>query len=253
MRGIFLFLLLSVGYLTVAQAGDNYCERSLKNFQEIALLDENRFSFANEGGLLGGGVCWWHSRLQRNAIYMARFAPDAPIPTSAQASKLVNDLINEKGPVVIGGYKDFYDFSRGFHNMIQNKLEAWQKKDGFFKFSWLRGLKGRHEMEPDELQKEMDLFYQKVVGEGEIVYARLNPAGIEAHSWLIVGMTKRERGYELVYVDSNYPVATLRYDYTIGDVSVDSGIGKSGFYENYSGTLKKLKKNFAKACGRDLK
>ncbi len=253
MRWVIMVLLAALSVQAGDNFSDNYCERTLKNFQEIALTEESRLSFANEGGLANGGVCWWHSRLQRNAIYMARFAPEAAKPTSEQASRLLSDIINEKGPVVIGGYKNFFDFSRDFQSMIQDKLEGWQLKDGFFKFGWLRGLKGKYEMDPKELQDEMDIFYQKVAVEGDIVYARLNPKGIEAHSWLVVGMTKRERGYELAYVDSNSPVATLRYEYTVGDINVDSGVGRSGFYENYSGTLKKLKKNFKKACARDLK
>ena len=44
----------------------------------------NLMSFKNQGGLFNGGVCWWHSRFQRNIFYLSIFRPDLNKPLKSE-------------------------------------------------------------------------------------------------------------------------------------------------------------------------
>jgi hypothetical protein len=254
-------LVLSVILFTFSQhavseeikLNDGYCQKALDDFQKEALNNENHLALRNQGGLFGGGVCWWHSRLQRNAIYMARLVPGLPRPDREQAKQIVSDLINEKGPVVVPGYKTIAEFSREFEDVIQKKLEGWQKKDAIFKFSWIKGLKGDNDRSPEKIKKEMDKLYQIVGLKKEIAFVKIQLPGVVAHSLLIVGMKKAPQGYSVQYLDSNgYEVLT--HEYREGEVAFpifgDSAGG--GIYMGYTKTMKKLRENFKRACGREL-
>jgi hypothetical protein len=247
------FTLANESLLPAAELSDGYCQRTMKTFQRLAYDESYRLAFANHGGLVNGGVCWWHSRLQRNAVYFARFALHLDKPTAQEASRLVSAIIDEKGPVVIPGYSSFNQFSRDFERMIQKKLEGWQRKDGFLKFGWIKGLKGSDKRDPVKFRRVMDSLYEKVGRAGEIAFAKLQIPGIASHAWLIIGMVQTSLGYKLYYVDSNEPIRTSEHEYRDGDQSVMlPGSGYVGFYEGYSGTMEKVRERFFETCGHAL-
>ena len=120
-------------------------------FKELLEDDNNRLSFSNRGGLLNGGVCWWHSRFQRNSIYLTMYNPDLPTPTEKEAKKIISNIRKGKKIVIIPGFDNFYDFSRKYYSLIQKELEKWQRRDGFIRQSWITGLSGDYEVSADEL------------------------------------------------------------------------------------------------------
>lgn len=236
----------------VATSKASFCQqvKSSKARHQSLLAggDDMRMSFSNHGGLINGGVCWWHSRFQRNAAYLTIYRPDLPKPTEEQAKEIVKDIRFAKGVVTIPGYDNFYDFSRDNYEEIQKRLEGWQRTDGFIMQQWVVGLAGASETSPEKLKKEMDELYEQV-SEGDVVYQKLQIKGITAHAWLVIGMEKTADGYELAVIDSNSPRSTQSYTYKEGDTS---------FYHYYYGNfvpytgknreLRKLKRKVKSYC-----
>jgi hypothetical protein len=196
------------------------------NYQKDMAYDEsNLMAFTNHGGLVNGGVCWWHSRFQRNALYLTIYSPKKTKPTVAQAQRIVKDIRAGSKVIEIPGFKNFNDFSRENYSLIQAELEAWQRTDGFVRQSWIVGLSGSHQVSAVEMRKRMDELYDYVVGEKKIAYNKLQIKGITAHAWLVVDMRRDHNGYELDIIDSNYGYVQT-YKYTQGMQS---------FYHGYYG------------------
>lgn len=218
----FLFLLLASSNLAMAQipsySKKEYCEHHLdKNYFKQILLDRsNRMSFTNYGGLLNGGVCWWHSRFQRAATYLTIYSPSRPKPSKKEAKKLIRTIRKRRSVVVIPGYENFYQFSKDWKELIHKSLERWQIIDGFIFQSWVVGLSGRHRTSARKLRDRMDQLYIDAVIYNNISYQMLQFKGISAHAWLVLNMEPIENGYEVQIVDSNY--TTLKnYTYQYGD------------------------------------
>lgn len=177
---------------------------------------DNLMAFRNFGGIGGGGVCWWHSRFQRNSLYLTIFKPHSNRPTEDEAYLLIKKLRAGREIVTIPGYENLRDFSLDFQVMIQEELEAWQRTDGA-KFAWVRGLRGKSVVSADKMKTLMDELYTDVEIRGNIAYQKLQIKGITAHAWLVVNMKKERNGYLLEVIDSNYPRVTMFYRYEEGD------------------------------------
>lgn len=211
-------------------AQTRFCEQRLtysNNVQEILKSVDNQLYFTNAGGLMNGGVCWWHSRYTRNAAYLAKFRPDLAPPTTEQEyKKIVAEIRKGNRVVTVPGFKNLREFSISAYAQIQHKLEDWQKADGIMRFQWVAGLSGSSEVkDPAQLTKKMNELFERV-STGEVVYQKLQMPGIVSHAWLVVGMTKTADGYQLDVLDSNY-VGTRKitfregmtsfYDYNYGE------------------------------------
>ncbi len=235
---------------TSSKSADEFCsDRKDKSFmREILSEDESRMAFQNQGGLVNGGVCWWHSRFQRNATYLTIFRPELKRPSASEAKKIIKAIKKGKSIVQIPGYSNFNDFSYDHRDEIQNTLEAWQKVDGILLQQWVVGLAGSNEVSAEDMESKMHELY-KEVSTGDIVYQKLQIKGITAHAWLVIDMEKTKNGYELMVIDSNMPSRTDRYVYEYGDTS---------FYHYYYGNfvpytgkdaeLERLKKTVSKYC-----
>ena len=176
-------------------------------------------AFPNSGGIKNGGVCWWHSRMQRNALYLTLYKPEEPRPSLTEAKIIIDKLRDGKEVIVIPGFYDFADFSNTHKLSIQRELEKWQKKDGIVKFNWLKGLKGKKSVSPETLKAMMDELYNYVEVQGNIAYQKLQVKGVASHSWLVVNMKKLDEGYDLEVIDSNYNSMTSIYRYRRGMMS----------------------------------
>lgn len=105
------FLLVFLGLMTAhtsyaavaSQSAAEYCvDRRDENFmQDLAKNSQNHLAFRNSGGLLNGGVCWWHSRFTRNALYLAIYRPDLPRPNGDQMASIIRDIRNGRTVVTI--------------------------------------------------------------------------------------------------------------------------------------------------------
>lgn len=236
----------------VATTKAQFCKDNKTNRARVQALlqssDDMRMSFSNYGGLINGGVCWWHSRFQRNAAYLTIYRPEMEKPTREQAQEIIKDIRFARGVITIPGYDNFYDFTRDWHDEIQARLEGWQRTDGFIMQQWVVGLAGASEVAPEKLKKEMDDLY-KQVSQGDVVYQKLQIKGITAHAWLVVGMEKTADGYEMAVIDSNSPVRTQSYSYKDGDTSLyHYYYGNFVPYTGKNRELRKLKRKVKSFC-----
>lgn len=183
----------------------------------------NLMSFKNNGGLFNGGVCWWHSRFQRNILYLGIFRPDLEKPKSSIEIQKIIELIRAgKSVVVVPGYANFSEFTEENQKLIQSELNSWQLYDGVILGSWIDGLKGDTKVSESELLAMMNKVHDYVVIKKKIAYQKLQIKGITSHAWLIVGMMTRPSGMDVGYIDSNNPRMSSVYSYKFGDKSFNT-------------------------------
>ncbi len=217
-----IFVSLLTSYHSMAFNPSNslrdFCtDRTTSEFtKDLTRNSDNLMSFRNYGGIGNGGVCWWHSRFQRNSLYLTIFRPDLKKPSTEEAIQIIKKLRAAKEVVTIPGFDHFVEFSRVYHDLIQAELEAWQFADGA-KFAWIRGLKGSSVVTSDKMKTLMDELYREVEIRGNIAYQKLQIKGITAHAWLVVKVKPEDNGYLLEVLDSNYPRATNFYRYRYGN------------------------------------
>ena len=203
------------------QSKTEFCSRYndvtiMENFSNESL---NLMSFKNRGGLLNKGVCWWHSRFQRNIFYLSIFRPDLNRPASSEVMSLIKEIRAGQSIVTIPGFANFLDFSEAYQNEIQKELNAWQIYDGVILGSWIDGLKGSTKVEANVLENMMKTLYKYVEIDKKIAYQKLQIKGITSHAWLIVGILPGPNGFEIGLLDSNKPNMTRNYSYKYGDTS----------------------------------
>ena len=205
-----LFGLLSSTHAAPREITRAFCHQRLatpRSLQTLIKNDLHQLARSNQGGLLNGGVCWWHSRFTRNAAYLARFRPELPKPSRAEGEELVMRLRRGEAIVDIPGYTNLSNFSYDYADEIQERLEAWQLSDGVLRFQWVRGLSGTSSVAPAELERGMDDLYRRVQ-RGEIVYQMMQFDGPLAHAWLVVDMVPTPQGYNFNVVDSIFAART---------------------------------------------
>lgn len=201
-----------------------YCSRlnDASSYQRQIENSYNQLAFTNQPGLglLGQGVCWWHSLFTRNATYFALYRPDLPKADIKTVRRIIDLIYAGRGVVTVPGYNNLYEFSLEWAEEIADKLERAQVADGTLGFAWIRGLSGRSIQRPEKLEDRMDELYNLVKNEGQIIYQKLQMPGITAHSWLVTNMRRTSTGYVLTVVDSNFP-RTREINYTRGDNALD--------------------------------
>lgn len=240
--------------ITPSTSMSQFCaDRSQTSFaKDLTESSENLMSFTNRGGIGNGGVCWWHSRFQRNALYLTVYKPEAETPSTKEAKEIIEKIRDGKEIVVIPGYRNFFEFSLNHRGAIQRELEKWQKSDGILKFNWVIGLKGSSSVAPDKMKDMMDELYEYVEGEGNIAYQKLQIKGIVAHAWLVISMKKVDNGYDLEILDSNYANQTQVYKYRNGMTNFNHY-----FYGNFvpylerKGEMDKIQLTILKKCNPD--
>lgn len=228
--GFFIFLFFCLASFSTTAATSpvkEYCAQTWHDFSDSIQERQHKMYFYNQGGLFNGGTCWWHSRLQRSAHYLAVFFPNRRRPSVYEAKQLLYKLRKNSDIVEIGGYANWNSFSRDFENEIQSMLNAWQKVDGFVNQDWLLGIKSLSYLKNIQA-KQMDYLYNQVHNKGLITYTMLQVKGIVSHSYLVTKMEKEPYGYSLTIIDSNSPNSNsrIRYDKK-----------KNILYDNYDGLL----------------
>jgi hypothetical protein len=204
-----------------------FCDQRVdsESVRAVMMRSENRLAFRNQGGLVNGGVCWWHSRFQRNATYLTQFRPELPRPDEKEARKLIHDIRLGKKIIEIPGFGNLRDFSIRHRDLIQDQLNDWQLSDAFVRQQWLVGLfaGGGTQNSAERLKERMDELFDRVVVEGEIVFQVLQMKGVVAHAWLVLGAVEINNGYRLTVLDSNF-ADPYTVDYRFGDTTFDSRI-----------------------------
>ena len=251
----FKILLFTAIFSCSIQASlERFCsDRSsdLNFIQDSLKLRENQLSFQNTGGLIGGGVCWWHSRFTRNMSYLAYFSPYKPkLKDHQKIKKLILNIKKGKSLVEIPGFRNTYGFSKAYQNEIQSVLNQWQIEDGFIRQAWIIGLAGRSERKSIHLQKTMERTFSQI-NDGRVVYHKLQIKGITAHAWLVVDMEEVNNGYDLEVLDSNRR-QTLIYSYRFGDTFfTDKSYGNFSPYLEFSKEEERLNQTLSYYCKED--
>lgn len=217
----FIFFITSAFSATLPSNKVEFCGR----FEDTSILStyssetSNLMSFKNQGGLFNGGVCWWHSRFQRNIFYLAIFKPELNKPKTSEIKSLIKEIRAGEKIIIIPGFTNFAEFSEAYKKEILSELENWQLYDGVILGSWIDGLKGDTKVKPEVLKQMMDKNFAYVETDKKIAYQKLQIKGITSHAWLIVGMKAGLSGYEIGLIDSNNPKMSENYSYKNGDES----------------------------------
>jgi hypothetical protein len=231
---------------------DNFCQarKDKSYFQKLLFEKDNRLAFTNQGGLIDGGTCWWHSRITRNAAYLAYFSPHKAKPTEMEAFLIVSRLRTGSAVVEIPGYHNLKEFSEDWEDTIQWHLNDWQIFDGFIGQSWINALAGKTKVTPNKLKSIMEETFKRVNQDKEVVFHKLQLPGIPAHAWLVVKMEKTENGYRLKVIDSNYRYKKFHL-YERGDGSFYTSSYKNFVpYVDYTNEEKKLRKVVSNYCSK---
>lgn len=204
------------------QSKDEFCGRfktdiKIKDFSEVST---NLISFKNDGGLFNGGVCWWHSRFQRNLFYTTFFRPDLKRPNKEEIKNIIKNIRNATSVTMIPGYQNVADFTAENKALIQSELNSWQLYDGVVLGGWIDGIKGDTTTTSENLRLMTNELNDYVAVKGKIAYQKLQIKGITSHAWLVVNTKVNEQnGLDIGYIDSNDPIRTNLYTYKNGDQS----------------------------------
>lgn len=191
-----------------------FCENIESNREaEVLSSVSNRLNFLNEGGVLGSGLCWWHSSFTRAVAGLAIFEPQLPRPKYKQVVDIINRLSKMNEVVVIPGFKDLHSFSQSFKNLIVDKLNSMQNVE-ILNFE-TRGLRGSSNNDSVALREQLDRAYVDFSKHKMPVYLMLQVSGVMAHSAVVINMIKRDNGYDLYLMDSAFS-GTLVWRYVYG-------------------------------------
>ncbi len=231
---IFIITILSILASSVfADDHKSYFCSETADMQQRAANTDNELAFTNEGGMKiplfgkllgyedGIGVCWWHSKMQRAALYLAMFRPDLPAPDKDQAIELIEKLKEEKEVVEIPGYNNLREFSSAWAAEFQIVITKWQEEETWAG-QWTKAIDANFsdKLNPEQLKKRMDDLYFRMKA-GEIVFQRLPfYDSIVVHAWIVFDMEPTEQGYRLKVIDSNQSFddsGHYEVDYFYGD------------------------------------
>ena len=215
-----IFLTLALIIFSIPAFAQDFCSRNQRDISAILTNPAARIAFKNDGGLFNGGVCWWHSRLQRSATYLARFDARKPKPNAEGVKAILQALRNMSQVVVIPGYADFYAFTKENQQATQKMLNDWQKYDGFFNAEWRRGISGKPSLPAPELEKQMLKVFEYFKNSPVPVWIMAQLKGITSHSFLIVDMVQQGNGFDLSIIDSNIPNKTRTIQYRYGSTAL---------------------------------
>jgi hypothetical protein len=244
-------LFFSLLFLSLNIYAGDFCARTQGDLKTLLSDKSSRIEFENNGGLFNGGVCWWHSRLQRSSAYLVQFRPDRNRPTTPELNVILNSLRVMDKTVAIPGYSDFETFSHDYKSQIQAMLNDWQKRDGFFNFEWMRGISGRSSLEPAQMRAQMDGVYKHYKSSPTPVWIMAQIKGVTSHSLLVLKMVQNDTGYALDVIDSNHPQDTITIDYHYGDRNLHSTGESYSFvpYVGFQNDFVKISAALKSACG----
>ncbi len=247
MKILILVLAYSFSSTLFAQVFPSTCERSHEQVIDMLKQEDHRLSFFNDGGLFNGGVCWWHSRLERAANYLAVFSPEKVKPSGERLKQILKDLSFLR-PVEIPGYKNLFEVSYHNKKIFQETLNQWQVRDGFINQAWIKGLSGTVHMAQDKLQVHMMNIYDTFLREKKPYFLMMQLPAIVAHAFLLLDMKETTEGYTMWVVDSNNPTKVFVQNYKLGSTALTYE-GKPFIpYIGFEKDFFKIEKNLSDFC-----
>jgi hypothetical protein len=185
---------------------------------------ENKLSFENPGGWFDAGLCWWHSRLQRAALYLTNYRPSLPKPNAQRALQIIDNVFRLKTVEVIPGFSNFQQFSHAFEKMITQYLSYIQVEDTAY-FTFWRGVRpGR--VSAAFIQNQAERIYRRVAIDDKVQYVALKGLShwYESHAWLMVGAVRSESKIDFYYLDSNDSpqITPNKFTFTLGESTLNN-------------------------------
>lgn len=182
-------------------ASGDICQMTAEDFLAKAAHPGNLTANHNAAGPLNTGMCWWHSKMQRAAIYLAVFdRPDQPAPSREEAIQIFKDLRNYKKVVSIPGYTNWKEFSDAFSSEFYQELGNWEIAESL-RLGFVQGLRAEGTTSTQMLQKISD----EVNDYKRVTFVLLKMPLLEAHSWLLQSMELKGSDFIAGFIDSNWP------------------------------------------------
>jgi hypothetical protein len=210
-----------------------FCRQHASRAAIVANMSDynNMLSVGNESGFLGmnTGVCWWHSRFQRNLSYLVQVDPTLPQPTDKEAKVLIQKIISGEEVVIIPGFQNFRMFCLKFQKFINKALVGWMNKDFLIKQEWFKAFNHDSILSITDFQSHMNEVYDDFKEADGLMFMMLKVHGPIAHAWLIAEMSETKDGWNLTIVDSISPF--YKYKIFISD-SASSIIPSGKFSQN---------------------
>ena len=224
------------------------CSMTWTDFQDKLGKPENRLGFHNDGGPLGIGMCWWHSRMQRNANFLLDFRPWELRGDDSEIWSVIKALMTPNRVMAVRGFSNLRQFSTAHSTEMREALGQWQLVETFLGFNWVNGLQGGPTENPADLAERIDRLFIRVNVLHQVVYVMLNLPGTSSHSLLIVNMLPLAKGgYMLETVDSNF--SDLKYYfYHTGDDHLSSIYGGFVPYVQRSSDLDNFQDAIQRTC-----
>ena len=204
--------------LASPQSKAQYCAmaKAPRQVLTLAALAESRIAFQNPYGYFSTGLCWWHSHLQRAAVYLAYYDAAAAKPTSAQAYQILSDIYFGHRVTRIPGYDSFYSFTLDNQKTATDFLsdvEILETAGG----DWVHGVVGASAVTASNMKTKMDQLYETFRAQPSLIYQMLQMPGLDAHAWLVQNIVPAAGGYTVTVIDSNFPSQNYVYRYVVGN------------------------------------
>lgn len=169
------------------------------------------------------GLCWWHSRLQRKAAYLAVFRPDLPQPSLDDFRKIFHKLIFRFDVVEIPGFANLSEIKLREHvKVIEDLLSNQQIIEGVVRQSWIRNKIGGYKNGVKNLENEF-LKAKSIIDQGDIAYVMLRKKNFSStHALLLTGYETEptnsdQKCYTFSAIDSNNSQGNDQIKYCEGD------------------------------------
>jgi hypothetical protein len=84
--------------------------------------EDDTFAFVNPPGPYNTGLCWFHSRLQRQFTYLGNYRPELPKPSKDEAKRIIERIKNREAVTEIPGYQNLKEFSAEYAAELEAAL-----------------------------------------------------------------------------------------------------------------------------------
>ncbi len=212
----------------------------------------------NASGSWNTGLCWWHSRFQRAAVYLVDFAPDLPRPTPAEAKLLFRQITNFM-PISVPGFATLPAFTSSYPQELEDVLSEWQRRTtfgdpGHVFGTWLtKTLTSDTETERMR-RRSLGRLLDTLDAFPHPVFLMLpNRTGI--HSVLVLGYTAtgsgKSQSITLTTLDSNRPSEVVQWPIFVqGEFNLGSIVQ---FHVQFGDDLVEIERGLRTRCGADYK
>jgi hypothetical protein len=189
-------------------ASANICQMKAEDFLEKAEHPGNLTQNSNADGPLYTGLCWWHTKMQRAALYLAVFdQPNKPKPTQQEAYDIFAKLRDLEEVVSIPGFKNWSEFTAAFRVEFYQMLAHWEVRD-VVQLQFLKGIRASGATDISTLQKISD----EVNDYKRLTFVLLKWPMIPAHSWIVQSFERQGAEIKVGFIDSNIPQSINQYD-----------------------------------------